>query len=287
MRAPARSFRLFNLRYRGAVDVWGPHLPVPDRGLSVSRSFKVVGDVLRFRVELWVYQDRMAQGSQPQHTWLRQNAEDPDIQLRSRLHIQFVNAFNKEPVETLLSYESNPVFADLGRHPPGFRPNITGMGICGLKLAADVVVHPDAKTDARQLTINLLVDKELFSKRPPTQYPALFCHLRLTRLESWGICGAAEVPGPAITDVEASAPPRAAAKDKPAAPAMPDAPAAKPSAPAAKPSAPAAKPSAPAAKASAPPAPTKASVAPAKAKAPIAKPKAAVPKKPPPKAKRR
>ena len=254
MRAPARSFRLFNLRYRGAVDVWGPHLPVPERGLSVSRSFKVVGDVLRFRVELWIYQDRMAQGSQPQHTWLRQSAEDPDIQLRSRLHIQFVNAFNKEPVETLLSYESNPVFADLGRHPPGFRPNVSGMGICGLKLAADVVVHPDARTDARQLTINLLVDKDLFAKRPQTLYPPLFCHLRLTRLETWGICGSAEVPGPAIADVET------AAKEKPAAKPAP------------------AKAAAPAARTGMPP---------AKAKAPAAKPKAAAQKKPPPRAKLR
>lgn len=220
MRAPARAFRLFNLRHRGTIDVWGPHLPVPERGLSISRNFKVVGDVLRFRVEFWLYQDRMAQGTQPQNTWLKQNAEDPDIQLRSRMHIQFVNAFNKEPIETLLSYETNPVFADLGRHPPGFRPNVTGMGICGLKLAADIVVHPDARTDDRTLTINLLIDKELFAKRPYAHYPPLFCHLRLARLETWGLCAAAEVPGPAIEATEAVAP-RNKADAKPVAPAAP------------------------------------------------------------------
>lgn len=203
MRAPARAFRLYNLRHRGPIDVWGPHLPVPERGVSLSRSFKVVGDVLRFRVECWLYQDRMAQGTQPQYTWLKQNAEDPDIQLRSRLHIQFVNAFNKEPIDTLLSYESNPSFVDLGRHPPGFRPNVTGMGICGLKLAADIVVHPDARTEARVLTVNLLIDKELFARRPYAHYPPLFCHLRLTRLETWGLCAAGEVPGPAIESMEA------------------------------------------------------------------------------------
>lgn len=245
MRAPARAFRLFNLRHRGLIDVWGPHLPVPDRGLSLSRSFKVVGDVLRFRVEFWLYQDRMAQGTQPQYTWLKQNAEDPDIQLRSRLHIQFVNAFNKEPVETLLSYESNPSFADLGRHPPGFRPNVTGMGICGLKLAADIVVHPDARSESRVLTVNLLIDKELFARRPNAQYPPLFCHLRLTRLETWGICAASEIPGPAIASMEAEgndgtgkskAPAKAAASAKTGQPKAVKAPARKPTKkPAAKP----------------------------------------------------
>lgn len=217
MRAPARAFRLFNLHHRGAIDVWGPHLPIPERGLSMSRSFRVVGDVLRFRVEFWLYQDRMAQSTHPQYTWLKQSAEDPDIQLRSRLHIQFVNAFNKEPIENLLSYESNPSFADLGRHPPGYRPNVTGMGIYGVRLATDMVVHPDARRDSRVLTVNLMIDKELFAKRPYAQYPPLFCHLRLVRLESWGLCGTAETPGPAIEAMEAEAVPPTAAKPKPAA----------------------------------------------------------------------
>lgn len=215
MRTPARAIRLFNLRYRGPIEVLGPHLPVPERGVSLSRSFKVVGDVLRFRVECWLYQDRMAQGTQPQYTWLKQNAEDPDIQLRSHLHIRFVNAFNAEPVETLLSYETNPQFADLGRHPPGFRPNVTGMGICGLKLAADIVVHPDARDETRVLTVNFLIDKELFARRPYAQYPPLFCHLRLNRLETWGLCAADEIPGTAIEPIEADAPdarPRMASK---------------------------------------------------------------------------
>jgi hypothetical protein len=217
MRAPARAFRLFNLRHRGIVDVWGPHLPVPESGLSASRSFNIVGDVLRFRAEFWIYQDRMVQSTNPQYTWMRQNAEDPDIQLRSKLHIQFSNAFNDEPVEAPLSYESRPAFGDLGRHPTGYRPDVPGMGICGVKLVADVVSHPDARTAARTLTVNLLVDKDLFARRPYTQYPPLYCHLRLIRMESWGICDAAAVPGPVIEPIEAMPNQRAVSKANPAA----------------------------------------------------------------------